>query len=565
MLSIPPQLLRTVLLFSLGSALLLSNALTWYIGQSRQVASLRDAYFERIFWLSFSMSDKATELVDTSNWAGLEIHFSVLKSNPEVVYLFLRGMDDEILYAYDEDVVEEYDPEIIVWDVPKAAILENRGIVGDPREYQSGKYELREQVLLKDAEVQGELRARVGERVFEAKRELQHWGEPVGILHIGFSKKPLQENVAESQRSLLVIELLLLLFGLLLSGWVARRVAKPLERITEEQRRIQDLRLDGEFELKSPIVEVDSLSRSLGAMRTSLRAFQIYMPAELVRELILRGEDAALGGQERELSILFVDIAGFTSISEELKPEELMLQLSEYLGLLAEIIRAHSGTVDKYLGDGVMAFWGAPVLSDHHASDACRAALECRNRIQELNEDWQAQGKKPFWSRIGIHTGNTLVGNVGSANRMNYTVVGDSVNLASRLEGINKIYQTNIIVSSETQEEAGSEFLFRPLDTVRVKGKQKGVEIFELIDSKEQASEKQKEFCAEFSRGVWAYNVRRFDQAHEVFKQLSETFPDDVPTQIYLRRSHRFSIVPPSVDWEPVIDLEPRFKTQADI
>ena len=565
MLSIPPQLLRTVLLFSLGSALLLSNALTWYIGQSQQVASLRDAYFERIFWLSFSMSDKATELVDTSNWAGLEIHFSVLKSQSEVVYLFLRGMDDEILYAYDDDVVEEYDPEIIVWDVPKAAVLENRGVVGDPKEYQSGKYELREQVLLKDSKVHGEMRGRVGERVFEAKRELQHWGEPVGILYIGFSEKPLQENVAESQSSLLMIELLLLLFGLLLSGWVARRVAKPLERITEEQRRIQDLRLDGEFELKSPIVEVDSLSRSLGAMRTSLRAFQIYMPAELVRELILRGEDAALGGQERELSILFADIAEFTSISEELRPEELMLQLSEYLGLLAEIIRTHSGTVDKYLGDGVMAFWGAPVLSEHHASDACRAALECRNRIQELNEAWQAQGKKPFWSRIGIHTGNTLVGNVGSANRMNYTVVGDSVNLASRLEGINKIYQTNIIVSSETQEEAGSQFLFRPLDTVRVKGKKKGVKIFELLDSKEQASEKQKQFCTEFSRGVWAYSVRRFDQAYEAFKQLSETFPDDVPTQIYLRRSRRFSIVPPGVEWEPIIDLEPRFKTQADI
>ena len=135
--------------------------------------------------------------------------------------------------------------------------------------------------------------AGVGERVFEAKRELQHWGEPVGILDIGFSEKPLQETVAESQSSLLMIELLLLLFGLLLSGWVARRVAKPLKRITEEQRRIQDLRLDGEFELKSPIVEVESLSRSLEVMRTSLRVFQIYMPAVLVRDLILRGEDAA--------------------------------------------------------------------------------------------------------------------------------------------------------------------------------------------------------------------------------------------------------------------------------
>jgi HAMP domain-containing protein len=206
-------------------------------------------------------------------------------------------MNDEILYAYDDDVIEKYDPEIIVWDVPKAAVLENRGIVGNSKEYQSGKYELREQVLLKDSEVHGELHGRVGERVFEAKRELQHWGEPVGILDIGFSEKPLQETVAESQSSLLMIELLLLLFGLLLSGWVARRVAKPLKRITEEQWRIQDLRLDGEFELKSPIVEVESLSRSLEAMRTSLRVFQIYMPAELVRDLILRGEDGGTGAR----------------------------------------------------------------------------------------------------------------------------------------------------------------------------------------------------------------------------------------------------------------------------
>ena len=175
------------------------------------------------------------------------------------------------------------------------------------------------------------------------------------------------------------------------------------------------------------------------------------------------------------------------------------------------------------------------------------------------------KGGKPFWSRIGIHTGNTLVGNIGSANRMNYAVVGDSVNLASQLEGINKIYQTNIIVSSETEKEARSQFLFRPLDIVRVKGKKNGVKIFELLDSEEQASEKQKQFCAKFSRGVWAYNVRCFDQACEVFKQLSETFPDDVPTQIHLRRSHRFSIVFPSADWEPIIDLEPRCKMQADI
>ena len=146
---------------------------------------------------------------------------------------------------------------------------------------------------------------------------------------------------------------------------------------------------------------------------------------------------------------------------------------------------------------------------------------------------------------------------------MNYTVVGDSVNLASRLEGINKIYQTNIIVSSETQEEAGSEFLFRPLDTVRVKGK-RGVEIFELIDSKEQLPKSRSSFVRS-SREVCGPTMLGDSIRLMRFSNNLGNFSDDVPTQIYLRRSHRFSIVPPSVDWEPVIDLEPRFKTQADI
>ena len=223
-------------------------------------------------------------------------------------------------------------------------------------------------------------------------------------------------------------------------------------------------------------------------MRNSLQAFQSYIPAELVRQLIQQGEGATLGGRERTLSILFADIANFTTISENMDPEPLMLQLSDYLGMLAEKIRFNHGTVDKYLGDGVMAFWGAPVPSEQHAIHACQAALSCRKGIQEMNRSWELKGKKPFWSRIGIHTGVTLVGNLGSQSRMNYTVVGDSVNLASRLEGINKIYQTEIIVSSDTRDAVEKEFLFRPLGSVAVKGKQQEVEIYELVESMTQAT-----------------------------------------------------------------------------
>ena len=341
---------------------------------------------------------------------------------------------------------------------------------------------------------------------------------------------------SEIQKAIILISWFILSLSIGIAWWLSNNISKPIETITREQKKIGKLELDGEFKLDSAISEVHDLSQGMTAMRNSIKAFQSYIPAELVRQLIQQGEGATLGGRERTLTILFADIANFTTISENLDPEPLMLQLSDYLGMLAETIRLNHGTVDKYLGDGVMAFWGAPVPSDQHAIHACQAALNCRKGIQEMNRSWEVKGKKPFWSRFGIHTGVTLVGNLGSQSRMNYTVVGDSVNLASRLEGVNKIYKTEIIVSSDTRDAVEKEFLFRPLGSVAVKGKQQEVEIYELVESITQATEEQIQFSKEFTTALNLFNDGDFLGAKNLFTKIGDQYPTDHPTKIYIEK-----------------------------
>lgn len=340
----------------------------------------------------------------------------------------------------------------------------------------------------------------------------------------------------EMQTGIVLISLCVLLFSIGIAWWLSNSISRPIERITEEQKRIEGMNLEGDFNIDSSIKEVEALSHGMVAMRNSLKAFQSYIPAELVRQLIQQGEGATLGGRERTLSILFADIANFTTISENMDPEALMLQLSDYLGMLAETIRLNHGTVDKYLGDGVMAFWGAPVSSEQHAIHACQAALNCSKGIQEMNRSWELKGKKPFWSRFGIHTGVTLVGNLGSQSRMNYTVVGDSVNLASRLEGVNKIYGTEIIVSSDTRDGAEREFIFRPLGSVAVKGKKQEVEIYELVESIKQATEEQIQFSGEFTTALSLFQAGDFQGAKNLFTKIADQYPTDHPTQIYIEK-----------------------------
>lgn len=360
-----------------------------------------------------------------------------------------------------------------------------------------------------------------------------------------------------ADRGVMLISLLILAVAVIATTFLSRSISQPIVRLTEATTRIRNLDLDDETTISSPIREIQLMEDAVSAMKTGLRSFRRYVPATLVRQLIETGEDARLGGQTRELTLLFSDVTDFTARSEGMPPQELMVHLSEYLDEITRLIIEHGGTVDKYMGDGIMAFWGAPARDEQHAVHACRAALEARARLEDLNQAWKAQGTMCFPTRWGIHTGETVVGNVGSAERMNYSAVGDGVNLASRLEAVNKIYGTSIIVSETTRQATGDGFICRPLGAVAVKGKQEPVSIFELICHAGDPSRVEAESLVMlFSTGLQLYLRRDWTDAAEAFERAMATFPADGPANVYLERCHELIRTPPGPEWDGVLRLE---------
>jgi adenylate cyclase len=366
---------------------------------------------------------------------------------------------------------------------------------------------------------------------------------------IGGAKNLIQET--------LLICLVILLAAISLAILIARSISQPIKHLAEETKKIKDFRLDDKIEITSYIKEIQAMTQAIAAMKSGLQAFRRYVPAELVRQLIHTGEETRLGGQERELTVFFSDISGFTTIAEGMAPEALMIHLSEYFDEITKILCDEKGTVDKYIGDGIMAFWGAPVPDDDHASRACSAALTCQARLKELNRKWEREGKTPLATRVGISTGATVVGNVGSSERINYTVMGDNVNLASRLEGVNKFYRTGIIVNRATYEAAADKFWFRPLDIVAVKGKREGTTIYELLARKgEGEPDTTAELCHEFTQGVKTYLAQDWEGAWTIFSDLALKFPLDGPTELYLTRCRKYRDNPPGANWQGIEYLE---------
>jgi adenylate cyclase len=346
------------------------------------------------------------------------------------------------------------------------------------------------------------------------------------------------------------------LIGLLLSGLVIialyRQITGPINGLVEETEKIRSFELDEPVTVTARLKEIQKLVTAITSMKTGLVSFKKYVPAQLVRELIEANQEAKISGERRELTMLFSDIADFTSISEALKPKELTAQLSEYLNATTEIIMNEHGTVDKYIGDAVMAFWGAPLAHPKHAAAACRAALLAQKKIEEMNAVWAAQGRPTFHTRIGINTGEVIVGNMGSEQRLNYTVIGDPVNLASRLEGINKNYKTRIIISQNTYDRCKDDVEVRILDFATVKGKAEVVTIYELLAEKGDISTVDREFALQFTAAVQLYRDKKWDQAIEKFTQLSRKRPDDYPAVMFLRRCHGFKAQPPEENWAGV-------------
>ncbi|HXN24304.1 MAG TPA: adenylate/guanylate cyclase domain-containing protein [Candidatus Dormibacteraeota bacterium] len=287
-------------------------------------------------------------------------------------------------------------------------------------------------------------------------------------------------------------------------------------------------------------------------------AFQQYLSPEIIRRLLENPE--LVQPRKTEITVMFSDVRGFTSISEQLDAQDLALFLNQYLTDMTQIIFAHQGTLDKYIGDAVMAFWGAPFQDHDHRIKACQTALEMMARVRCLQVQWTKEGKPPMDIGIGLHSGAASVGNMGSVLRYGYTAMGDTVNLSSRLEGLNKEYGTHIIVSESTYEgarEAG--FVFRGLDLIRVKGKLQPVEIFELIARAKDLPAEGPGSLSEwterlelFARGRSAYQQRRWNEAQKIFKTLIDRWPDDAPSRMYMVRCLDYLLEGPRSDWDGV-------------
>lgn len=341
---------------------------------------------------------------------------------------------------------------------------------------------------------------------------------------------------------------LLTLLFMPLAYVIAQRIRRPLSRLEADMMRVRQFNLESTPPIRSRVIEINRMVEQLESMRSGLRSFQKYVPAELVRRLIARGVDAELGGSQQELTVFMSDIEGFTSMSEQVAPDLLVHHLSEYLTVVADCLHRTGATVDQYIGDAVLAFWNAPEPVADHAHRACEAALAAQAAIRDLNRQWQERGVGlSFRTRIGINSGLAIVGNIGSDDRMSYTAIGDQVNLASRLEGANKFYGTSVLLSQHTRDQlkAGC-FVTRRVDQLVAYGKTVPIRVYELLGHQGEVADAVLDTVNDYEAAFTLYQQRSFSAAIDRL----ERHPHDPPSRVLLERCRRYHNEPPPAGWD---------------
>jgi adenylate cyclase len=278
-------------------------------------------------------------------------------------------------------------------------------------------------------------------------------------------------------------------------------------------------------------------------------AFSTYLAPTVVQQLIESPENLELGGEEREITAFFSDVQGFTSISEKLTPQELVELLNEFLTEMTNIILRHEGTVDKFEGDAIIAFYGAPNALENQAETACLTCVEMQKRLEELREKWHQEGKPELKMRIGLSTGPAVVGNMGSRNRMDYTMMGDTVNTAARLEGVNKIYGIYTLVCETTFKKASQRVWGREIDSINVVGKAEPVTVYQLLGHAGEIDEEMLNMTLHYAQGLQLYRQQHWDEAIEKFDAALNVSPDDGPSKEMRDRCISYKLKPPSQDW----------------
>ena len=355
--------------------------------------------------------------------------------------------------------------------------------------------------------------------------------------------------LARAARDTLLVSFGVVLAFMVLVYLAAGAISAPLRRVTAEITGLQNFDVDRTPVVRSNIAEIHDLAGALATAKFMLSAFSKYVPKNLVRQLVGSGADPRPGGERRPVTVFFSDVRDFTTISEQVAPERLMEFTSEYLEGLVKLVLEHHGTVDKFVGDQVMAYWNAPTPNPHHARDACRAVLACRDWSNAQNERWAREGTPILYTRFALHLGDAIVGNVGSSDRMDYTVMGATINLGSRIEGLNKVYGTQVLVTQPVVDAIGDAFAHRPVDRVLPKGAVHVLEVHELIGAAQVAPER----CAQWRSFYGIYLRRDWPAAAAALGEFRGRHGADALTALYEERLKRFLAEPPPADWDGVI------------
>lgn len=334
-----------------------------------------------------------------------------------------------------------------------------------------------------------------------------------------------------SNRNLILFGSIIFLVIALLASYFSKIISHPLEKISQEIKDILEFKIEDRKPITSYISEILMLSSAVQKLRSTILAFTAYVPRDLVMELLSSGKQIEIGGRSRYLTMFFSDLKDFSTLAETTPSRELLERVSSYLKLLTYAIKEEDGTVDKFIGDSVMAFWGAPVLNQFHAYHACVAAMKSKRRMATFNAELEAQSIPPLFVRMGLHSDAVLCGNIGSMERLSYTVMGDGVNIASRLEGVNKDYQTQICVSHGLFKEAGERLWVRPIDKIAVKGRQNEFLIYELMgirngDPEVEPTEEEKQLCILTKDAYALYAAGQYAEAELAYMAIATKFND---------------------------------------
>jgi adenylate cyclase len=352
--------------------------------------------------------------------------------------------------------------------------------------------------------------------------------------------------------------LLIFVLSLPAIAYLAHSISRPIKKLAGEADLIRSFKLDDQIGFDSRVREINALIRSMSGMKGTIREVSKFVPKALVRDILQTGKVVAVGGETRNISILFTDVQDFATRAGVTPAKDLMLNLSEYFEELASVIINEQGTVDKFIGDAIFSFWNAPLPVGRHQHVACRTALKCRAAARRLSERWSNAGIVPWHTRFGLHGGEAVLGNVGSTDRIDYTAIGDTVNVASRIEGLNKYYGSEILASGQIAEICSDEFLFRRVDRIQPKGAGRWFDIFELlgtVDGPEElrATQAMMQLVRGWNSVYEAYASRDWMRAFDALEAFAREHPDDILAEIYLDRVVGFLLEPPADDWDGII------------